>query len=54
MAWVIRRLDRGDYMRTQEQLLALFQEACPGPWEWKRYTYTLTGSELLYLARSKE
>jgi SAM-dependent methyltransferase len=54
IAWIIRRLDRGDYMRSQEELLALFQEAWPGHWEQERYTYTFTGSELLYLARSKE
>lgn len=53
LAWLIRRLDRGDYMRTQEELMWIFQEAWPGEWEWRRYTYTLTGSELLYLSRVK-
>ena len=54
LAWLIRRLDRGDYMRTQEELLKLFQEACQGTWECSRYTYTLTGTELLYLRLIKK
>jgi SAM-dependent methyltransferase len=53
LAWFIRRFDRGTYMRTQEELLSLFQKAWPGPWETSRHTYTLTGSELLYLTRRK-
>jgi SAM-dependent methyltransferase len=54
IAWLIRRLDRGAYMRTQEELLALFQEARPGNWEWRRFTYTFVGHELLYLSRVKQ
>lgn len=54
IAWLTRKLDRGKFMRTQAELLELFQEACPGPWEWKRYTYTFTGSELLHLNRTKK
>ncbi len=54
IAWVIRRLDRGEFMRTQEELLELFQKACPGKWEWERCNYTFIGSELLYLNRVKE
>lgn len=53
IAWLIRRLDRGKYMRTEERLLALFQEACPGSWECRRFTYTLVGHELLYLSQAK-
>jgi SAM-dependent methyltransferase len=54
IAWLIRRLDRGEYMRTEEELLALFQEARPGNWEYRRFTYTLVGHELLWLSQVKE
>jgi len=54
IAWLIRRLDRGEYMRTEEELLALFQEACPGNWERRRFTYTFVGHELLYLSQVKQ
>jgi SAM-dependent methyltransferase len=54
VAWLIRRLDRGDFMRSEEQLLDIFQKAWPGKWESERYTYTLTGTELLYLSRVKD
>ncbi|HVZ80103.1 MAG TPA: class I SAM-dependent methyltransferase [bacterium] len=53
MAWFIRRFDRGAHMRDQEGLLRIFTKAWPGKWETSRHTYTLTGSELLYLTRRK-
>jgi ubiquinone/menaquinone biosynthesis C-methylase UbiE len=54
LAWLTRKLDRGRFMRTEEELLKLFKETWPGKWEWRRYTYTFTGSELLYLSRVKD
>jgi SAM-dependent methyltransferase len=53
LAWFIRRFDRGDHMRDQEELLRIFQKVWPGAWEASRHTYTLTGSELLHLTRRK-
>ena len=47
VAWAIRKMDRGKYVRYQEQMLALLQKACPGPWAWERMTGTYTGLEYL-------
>ena len=54
IAWLVRWLDRGRFMRTEEELLTLFQQACPGKWVWERHNYNMIGSELLYLNRMKE
>lgn len=54
LAWLTFRMDRGRYMRTQEQLLRVFQEGCPGEWRWERHTYTYTGMELLFLQYVKK
>lgn len=53
LAWLIRRLDRGDFMRTEEELITLFSEAIGGPATCKRYTYTLFGTELCFLKWEK-
>jgi SAM-dependent methyltransferase len=53
LAYLILKWDRGRHMRTEQQLVALFQEACPGLWEWERHTYTYTGMELLCLQHVK-
>lgn len=52
-AWFIRRFDRGEYMRTQKEMERIVQKAWPGAWKFSRHTYTLTGSEMLYLTRVK-
>lgn len=49
LAWLIRRLDRGNFMRTEEELIALFTEAIGSPSVSRRYTYTLFGTELCFL-----
>lgn len=49
LAWLIRRLDRGDFMRTEEKLISLFRDAIGSPTISKRYTYTLFGTELCFL-----
>lgn len=45
LAWAVRRLDRGRFMRRQAQLTALLPRA--PDWRVERHTYTATGLELL-------
>ncbi len=54
LAWLTLSLDRGRFMRSQEELLALTQEACPGSWNWERCTGTYTGMEYLCLQMEKK
>jgi SAM-dependent methyltransferase len=49
LAWLTLRFDRGTFVRSQEQMLRLSQEACPGDWKWERRTITYTGMEYLCL-----
>jgi ubiquinone/menaquinone biosynthesis C-methylase UbiE len=54
VSWFVAKYDRGRYFRTEEQMVAVFKKACPGDWQWKRYTYTFTGLELLCLQYIKK
>lgn len=45
LATLIRRLDRGQFMRSQAQLAALLPELAK--WSMRRYTYAATGLEML-------
>jgi len=45
LAWLSRRMDRGKWVRHQEELLELLNEAHPGPWKAHRFTYTYIGQE---------
>ena len=45
LAWWIRRMDRGQFMRTEEQLQRLLHPDYQ--WATRRITYALTGLELL-------
>lgn len=53
IAWGIRRLDRGEFMRTDEQLRSIASHACEGEWSADRYTYTFNGLELVVLQHFK-
>lgn len=53
LAWLIRRFDRGAFMRTEEELIDLFEDAIGSPATVKRYTYTLFGTELCFLKWDK-
>jgi hypothetical protein len=46
------KLDRGEWVRTEEQLLALAEEACPGDWSIRRYllSYHATEGAILTLS----
>lgn len=49
LAWLIRRFDRGAFMRTEKELISLFTDAIGKPAVTKRHTYTLIGTELCFL-----
>ena len=43
LAWLIRRMDRGNWMRREEEFEALFDS--PANWRRERFTYSYTGLE---------
>lgn len=49
LAWLTRRYDRGQCVRTEEQLLNLVYTAYPENWQHRRITYTFTGLEGIFL-----
>ena len=49
LAWLTRRCDRGEWVRTEEQLLNLAYTTCDGNWQHRRFTYTFTGLEGIFL-----
>ena len=49
LAWLIRKFDQGQFMRTEEQLVTLFSNAIGEPAIIQRHTYTLIGTELCFL-----
>ena len=53
IAWGTRRLDRGQWVRSEEQLLELIHSAYPYPWQQRRFTYTLTGLEAVVFTALK-
>lgn len=53
LAWALRKADRGEWMRTEQELLSLVQPACSGDWSHRRFTYTYNGLEALCLMMTK-
>lgn len=51
LAVLIRRMDRGQFVRTEEQFLAVLPDA---KWKISRFTHTYTGLELLQLIYHKD
>ncbi len=49
LAWATRRLDRGEWVRSEAQLKGLVESGTPARWTTHRITYTLTGLELLLM-----
>jgi SAM-dependent methyltransferase len=45
LPWLIMKLDRGEWVRTEEDLLALAEEACPGDWSIRRYLLSYHATE---------
>lgn len=52
-AWLIRRLDRGEWVRSEAELSGLVSGAVAGRFSEERITYTLNGLELLLLQGRK-
>jgi SAM-dependent methyltransferase len=52
-AWLIRRFDRGKWVRTEDELLKLVRSAYSRNWHSKRFTYSYTGLEALSLTTNK-
>ena len=53
LAWLLRKLDRGKWVRTENELLKLANSAYPMKWQSKRFTYSYTGLEGLFLTVQK-
>jgi len=54
LAWLSCRFDRGRWMLREDELLGLAKGACPGDWQYRRFTYTFTGLEGLFLTLIKK
>ena len=53
IGWLIYRADRGEWMRTEEELVAIAHAAQPIGWSWFRYTVAYTGQEAIVLTYQK-
>jgi SAM-dependent methyltransferase len=53
LGWLLLKLDRGEWVRTEEQLVDLGREACPGPWTSRRYLLSYHGTEGVFLTLRK-
>jgi len=53
LAWLARRYDRGQWVRTEKELFKLVNIAYQGNWHMKRFTYTFTGLEGILLTIEK-
>lgn len=47
VAWAVRKLDRGRFMRTEQQFRGLLPLGSPSKWTIRRITYSLNGLEAL-------
>jgi len=54
LAWLSCRFDRGKWMLKEDELLMLANGVCPGDWQYRRFTYTFTGLEGLFLTLTKK
>lgn len=45
LAYLTLKLDRGDHMRTEEELLNILTTVAVGEWDITRFTYSFTGLE---------
>lgn len=53
LAWLTRRFDRGEWVRTEDELMKLTLAAHSGIWHHARFTYSYTGLEALLLTKQK-
>jgi SAM-dependent methyltransferase len=54
VAYALRRLDRGRFVRTETALRKLLSEALPGPQDIRRATFSYTGIEMLTCRSRRE
>jgi ubiquinone/menaquinone biosynthesis C-methylase UbiE len=52
-AWLVHKFDRGEWIRTQEDLVHLVESATQRRWQQLRYTSAYTGLEALALTLEK-
>lgn len=52
LAYVIRKMDRGQYMRSMDEVCDLLPPSCS--WSIKRYTYAFTGLEMAVCVAQKD
>lgn len=53
LAWLIRRLDRGRWIRNEQDFLKLFESVVGVDWNYKRFTYSYNGLEGIILSGTK-
>ncbi len=53
MAWLVRKMDRGRWVRHEEALIQLVNRAHAGDWRFRRFTYSFNGLESLVLMITK-
>jgi SAM-dependent methyltransferase len=53
VAWLMCQLDRGEWVRSEEELRQLVDAAYPGDWSLLRYTCNYLGAEALALIQVK-
>lgn len=53
LAWLMMRLDRGEWMRSETELVALAEAVAPGGWTSFRYTAAYLGQEAVVLTHRK-
>jgi ubiquinone/menaquinone biosynthesis C-methylase UbiE len=54
LAWLLTKLDRGEWVRREEDLVRLVRAACPGSWSHFRFTLTYLGAEAVALTLHKD
>jgi SAM-dependent methyltransferase len=53
LAWLMMRFDRGEWVRTEEELLSLAQSVQPNGWNRIRFTSAYLGQEMVVLTWRK-
>ncbi len=53
LAWLVCRADRGEWVRSEEALVALARSACSGDWRVRTFSYTWMGLRGMVLFVSK-
>jgi len=51
--WLIRKMDRGEWIRQESDLMQLIEHSLPGEWLKKRFSYTYLGNEAIICVFTK-